>query len=105
MGKYLPTGFLHTEQFRVKSVEKGPFPRNFPQILPWEKHVCVVVNITTCLSENIHYYSVGKTYYFIKLKICFGHFLYTTKFGQWLPNVDGTMDKVWPLIGMLSRFK
>ena len=25
---------------------------------------------------------VGKTYYFIKLEICFGHFLYTTKFGQ-----------------------
>ncbi|GJZ64106.1 hypothetical protein Tco_0620527 [Tanacetum coccineum] len=26
-----------------KSVDKGPYPRDFPWILPWEKPVCVVV--------------------------------------------------------------
>ncbi|GKA17278.1 hypothetical protein Tco_0697115 [Tanacetum coccineum] len=32
-----------TDYPRGKSVDKGPYPRDFPRILPWEKPVCVVV--------------------------------------------------------------
>ncbi|GJW70051.1 ALP1-like protein [Tanacetum coccineum] len=32
-----------THGLSTKSVDKGPYPRDFPRILPWEKPVCVVV--------------------------------------------------------------
>ncbi|GKG40019.1 hypothetical protein Tco_0466796, partial [Tanacetum coccineum] len=35
------------------SVDKGPYPRDFPRILPWEKPVCVVVHCKIRVGKGI----------------------------------------------------